>query len=267
MEALQSKKIFDVAPLELVDMVAISVARAFADTGKRIDQNLNEQLDYIVQTLPGNLKRLLPSLRIKEIPIAIERGICKEFGEYFGINVAELFRFCKSHYESDIRANTAKKVLKPIPLPANIPSLESQFYTAKGNCVEALTRLQEKKDFERMAPACYDFLNKLKLIIFTIAEKYEFKKDASIMIATEHKTKLAVIAEDYKRRPITKIINEIEAGIECGKPISEEVNGMILLKAKTLTLKAFFNEIIESELNLSTLIDNKKDLFINEKGI
>ena len=87
------------------------------------------------------------------------------------------------------------------------------------------------------------------------------------MIATEHKTKLAVIAEDYKRRPITKIINEIEAGIECGKPISEEVNGMILLKAKTLTLKAFFNEIIESELNLSTLIDNKKDLFINEKGI
>lgn len=262
--ALNSKKIIDSSSFELDKIVTTSVAQIFAYVGKKNDPGVSDLLNVIYNILPGELRREVPALRLNEIPISFKKGALKEFGEYFGLNVAELVRFCKAHYDSENRTNTVKSILKPVEKPSAAPSLESQFYTSKNNTITAYTKNQVGGNFEAMGPACYDFINKLGLIIFSTKEKYDLMKEAAGKIISETNLKLSVIPEDYHRRPLKAFIHEIENWL------NEDINptnltyAKIIAKSKFLTLKAFFHEIQESELSLNDLIDNKKYFFVNE---
>lgn len=260
--AMLSKKIIDATKKELDNVIAPAVGKAFVFIGKKIDSASNDNLIVIYNSLPIELKRLLPHMRIQEIPIAINRGIYKEFGDYYGLNMAEIVRFCKAHYESEIRINTVKSILKPVQTPPAAPSLESQFYTAKNNTITAYTKNQVGGNFETMGPSCYDFVNKLGLIIFSTKEKYDLMKEAAGKLISETNLKLSLITEDYNRRPLKTFIIEIENWLNEDKQPTDLTYAKIIAKSKFLTLKAFFHEIQESELNLSVLIDSKKDLFV-----
>lgn len=267
-KAFSSKKIIDCTVKELDNVIAPAVGKSFVFVGKKIDAASNENLIVIYQALPGELRRLLPAMRINEIPIAINRGIYKEFGDYYGLNVAELVRFCKSHYESESRINTVKSFIKPADMPQLPPSLESQFYTAKNNTITAFTKNQVGGNFETMAASCYDFINKLGLIIFSTKEKYDIMKEAAGKLISDTNLKLSITVEDYNRRPHKAFISEIENWLNDGHPtveykeISKETYAKIIAKSKFLTLKAFFHEVQESELDISVLIDSKKEHFI-----
>jgi len=262
--ALNSKKIFDSTPFELDKIVTASVAQIFAYVGKKNDPGVSDLLNVIYTILPGELRREVPAMRLNEIPLAFKKGTLKEFGEYYGLNVAELVRFCKSHYESENRTNTVKSILKPSETPKPAPSLESQFFTAKNNVITAFTKNQVGGNYETMAASCYDFINKLGLIIFSTKEKYDIMKEAAGKLISETNLKLSVIPEDYNRRPLKAFISEIENWLNEDQQPTDITYAKIIAKSKFLTLKAFFHEVQESELSLNDLIDNKKDFFVNE---
>lgn len=260
--ALNSKKLIDCTLLEIEKVVIPGVSGAFALTGKKNDAVLSDNLKVIYNTLPTELKKDLPNMRLNEIAIAIKKTIYGEFGEYYGINTAELVRLCKAHYDSEARINTVKSILKPEDKPTLPPSLETQFFTAKNNTVTAYTKNQVGGNFETMAASCYDFVNKLRLIIFSKKEKYHFMKEAASKLISETNLKLSVIPEDYNRRPLKAFIAEIENWLNEDKIPTELTYAKIIAKSKFLTLKAFFHEIQESELDISLIIDNKKFIFV-----
>lgn len=264
MAALNSKKLIDCTLLEIEKVVIPGVSGAFALTGKKNDSALSDNLKVIYNTLPAELKKELPSMRVNEIAIAIKKAIYGEFGEYYGINTAELVRLCKAHYDSEARINTVKSILKPEDKPSLPPSLETQFYTAKNNTITAYTKNHVGGNFETMGAACYDFLNKLGLIIFSTKEKYDLMKEAAGKLISETNLKLSVIVEDFNRRPLKSFINEIENWLNEDQQPTDLTYAKIIAKSKFLTLKAFFHEIQESELSLNDLIDIKKELFVNQ---
>lgn len=240
------------------------VTQAFNFIGKRDSLTLSAELKFIYDNLPAELRLLLPGMRVGEIPIALKRGLLKEFGEYFGLNVAEILRFCKAHYESIERANAAKQILKPEKENTPVPSKESIYYLYKNNLIEAYAKYLNGHSIEVNGPSLYDFCNKLKLIIFSTKEKYDIMQEAAHALIKDQHNILFVTVEDYKRKPFKHIIELLTASIEENKPVPEDIKNMLIMKSKYLTLKAFFNDVEMSDLSLSDLIDNKKDLFINE---
>lgn len=105
-QALQSEKICNVPKLELDKILLISVHKAFSDKGQRVDP---ADMDYIVDNLADSVLFACPFVRIEEIPIAIQKGILGDYGEYFGLNVSTFTNFVKLHYTSLNRANLAKQ--------------------------------------------------------------------------------------------------------------------------------------------------------------
>lgn len=259
--AFNSKKIIDCTDKEIDTVIIPAVSEGFFKIGKRDNSGLSAELKFIYDNLGRELKMLVPGLHVKEIPIAINRLIIRDFGDYFGLNVAEICRACKTHFESEIRSNSVKVLFKEPDQPTITPNIDQQFYTAKNLASDAYTRFENKKDFELLARVVYDFLNKLELIIFTSAEKYDFMKQGSIMVVTEQNTKLSKITENFNRRPHIRIIKLIKNALDTGEPVPDDVKNLILIKAKYLTLKAFFNEITNNELKLTDLIESKKSIF------
>src|SRR5690606_10882331 len=50
-----------------------------------------------------------PSIRIEEIPIAIEKGILGFYGDFHGLNVVSLANFVNQHYTSSERLKIANQ--------------------------------------------------------------------------------------------------------------------------------------------------------------
>lgn len=257
--ALSSKKISECSEIELDVEIASSIGIAFGYVGKKVDNSTENDIKFITRMLPGDLKRFVPNMRIKELSIAIKRGVFKEFGEYYGINVAELIRFCKSHYESDLRSNTAKSFLKPIETPQLMPSQETIFNLFKNNLLDAYSKHLNGGKYEANAPALYDFCNKLGLIIFSTAEKRDIMNDASKEIIRETELKLFVTVEDFHRKPLLRIKENITIPFE---QLDKDLKIILINKSKKLTLSALFNEIHISEFNLSEMVENKKENFL-----
>lgn len=262
MAALNSKKICDCTLQELDAIIIPAVSEAFFFVGKRDSPTLSNELKFIHNNLPTELKSILPALRIKEIPLAFKKGLIKEFGEYYGLNVAEFLRFCKAHYDSQLRADTVKSI-KPIEQPKAAPSIESQFYTLKNNVITAFSKNQVGSNFEVMAASCYDFLNKLDLIIFSKKEKYDIMKEAAAKLIAELNLQIYK-SDEFSRKGLKSIVNEVKFWLNDDGTPTISTYRKIIAKSKYLTLKAFFDEIQESELSLNDLIDNKKDFFVNE---
>lgn len=254
-----SKKIKDCSEIELDKVIIPAVTDAFNFTGKKNDQNLSDQLKFIYKNLPNELKSELPFMRINEIPIAIKKLIYKEFGDYYGINVAEIVRACKMHFESDIRVNTAKSIIQPIEPPKQIPTQEQQFYLFKNNCILAFEKFKTGGNFENMAVSCYDFFDKLHLIIFSNKEKFEFMETAAKSILSDNFLKMSIIFDDYKRRPYQRVNEAINKWLNDNVPVPEDVKILIIMKSKFITLKAFFEIMKDAEFSLSDLIDNKNN--------
>ncbi len=262
LSAFNSKKIIDCTDIELDLEVTAAVAMAFTFIGKKNDSALSDNLLIIYQLLPAELKKEVPVMRIKEIGLAIKKGIYKEFGEFFGLNVAEFVRFCKSHYDSELRSSAAKTILKPVESEQKPPTPEQQFYLFKNLCIESYNFFENNKPFETRARTCYDFLNKIKLIIFSKKEKYDILEKAAQLVISDQNIKLSVIFEDFNRKPLKRIIQAITESLENDKPLPKYVKEMVINKAKYLTLNAFFHDLQDSELDLSDLINAKKELFI-----
>lgn len=95
-EALKSPLIRNVERLKIDTVVQPAVFKAFMDRGQfEIEQ---EKIDHIVSSLSSAILTICPNIRLEEIPIAIEKGVLGEFGDYMGINVATLTKFVKTHY-------------------------------------------------------------------------------------------------------------------------------------------------------------------------
>lgn len=259
LEALSSKKIDECSGPEIDEIIIKSVLECFAFVGKKIDPAAKNEAKFISNALPGQLIAWVPKMRINEIPIAFMRGIYKEFGEYYGINVAELIRFCKSHYESDLRSNTAKSFLKPIETPQLMPSQETIFKLFKNNLLDAYSKHLNGGKYEANAPALYDFCNKLGLIIFSTAEKRDIMNDASKEIIRETELKLFVTVEDFHRKPLLRIKENITMPFE---QLDKDLKIILINKSKKLTLSALFNEIHISEFDLAEIVENKKENFL-----
>lgn len=263
--ALSSKKIGECSLKEIEAVIIPAVSEAFFYTGKRETSSLSGDLEFIYDHLPAELISGLPIMRIGEIPIAFKRGLLKEFGDYFGLNVIEFVRFCHAHYDSELRNNSVRATLKPVIIADNVPSIEQQFYLFKNLSIDSFEKNNEGKIWESSSSTIYNFLNKIGLIIFSPMEKRTIMKDAAARIIGDENLLLFKIVENFHRKPHLAVIESMEKFIkEDLKPAGDYYISLVN-KSKFMTLKAFFIDIIDNEFNLNDLIDNKKTTFIESK--
>lgn len=259
---MQSKKLFDCSDEEIKNVLSAAFTIAFADTSKKVDQHLSDELGYLLDRLPARLKRLFPSVRLNELPIAIENGTCKEYGEYYGLNVAEIVRFVRAYTESTARVNTAKVFLKPVEEEKPAPPADKIFNLYKHNLIEAFEKMKVGGSFEVNGPGLYDFCDAIKIVSFTTAEKYDILAEAAQAVIRDQQLKLSVLVEDFQRKPHKRIIEAINESVEHQKPLPNDVATLVIMKSKYLSLKAYLQSVEVDEINLAELVENKKDFYI-----
>lgn len=263
-KALNSPLINQVAPEDLFTALNIAIAKSYIDTGYKAPDadSQTEAMIYsqMVNELVTYIKTYCATLRVKEIPLAIDRGTQQEYGNYFGLNKVTFVQFFKGYKNSGQRQEELSKHLKTLQVPPIIPTPGEQFNTAKNNALMAYEAHKAGQPQERAGGIVYDFLKAIGLCAYSKEVRNAIYTEAIARVISEtHAQKLG--SDFFVRQGLQRLIETFELGPTRGT----KEYGIILIKAKAMTAAKYFDDCVLAGADLSGLIEDKKEVFLNLK--
>jgi len=223
-----------------------------------------EKLKHTFRTIAEEVKRSVPNIRLTEIPIAINKGILGDYGEYFGLSVVTIIKFLKTHYTSAKRAEIAKQVShKEEEKP--IPSIDEQKALAKVHLIDGFERYKETKKIPFSAVYLYRFLSEhFKLVEYPNEVKFEMYYQAIIDIKRDKEHDLDINSRMSNRKDIDFLngfLDTVPDKIECAKAVlkavhEKELRYMLKNESERIALKRYFDNLIEMETEIKDLLND-----------
>lgn len=260
-EMFESPMVRESDELEIDKAVLPSLIKANKDLGFTIEES---KLSHLFDGIATEIKRNVPNIRLLEIPIAINKGILGDYGEFYGLSVVTVIKFLKAHYESEKRANLAKQV-KPPEVEKQIPTEEEQRALAKIHLVDSFNKFKLTKDLGYSGVYLYRYLNKdFKAISFTVEIKWKIYYQAIISIQSKKETgtlKDFMISPASKKelQELRKFTSEYKDEIECAKKVSSTLSNKDLLiqiknESERLAVIRLYSDLIEMEQEITDLL-------------
>lgn len=242
LEALSSAQIRHVPLLEFESVVMQAVHKAFKDRGQfEIDP---DTIDHIVNNLSADILKACPFIRIAEIPIAIEKGILGDYGDFYGLNVITFVKFIKSHYNSLNRANLAKQ------LP--VDTVEKQKPTEEEEKATKISLILKSFEAYKLNGFYQDYGNYIykSLKEFNV---FSFSEDQKLLYLSNAKRKvLESLKNDQVQKPFER--NKIKQQIQDLETLNGDTKAMVYRESLQIALMDFYKNLVEMDAEIKDLI-------------
>jgi|GEM_PF-1786675 len=243
--ALSSTTVRNSQESELRDVLTKAIAKAFQDSGQTAN---GPDANYLVGVMPDEIKKYHSNMRIAEIPIAIERGIRGEFGDYFGLNVLTFTNFFKSYMESEERKNEVKKLNKEPE--KSLPSQEEIIEGIKKTIINAYNVFLETGAYEDYGNFVYNKMDSMGLVLLNRDRRNKIYEEAKQSLIKKKDPTNVNSVSDFKL-----LSAEIE---NINNPDSISGKDMIIKEAKKIALIVVFSDLKELETNIEDYISQRE---------
>lgn len=260
-EMLDSPMARDVEELEIDKVVLPAILKAQKDLGFNPNE---EKGSHLMDGIALEIKRAVPNIRLLEIPIAINKGVLGEYGDFLGLSIVTVIKFLKAHYTSAKRAEIAKQVShKEEEKP--IPSIEEQKALAKVHLIEGFEGYKESKKIPFSAVYLYRFLSEhFKLVEYPNEVKFEMYYQSILNIKREKEQDLDINSRMSNRKDIDFLngfLETIPDKIECAKSVlkavqQKELRYMLKNESERIALKRYFDNLIDMETEIKDLLND-----------
>lgn len=234
LEAMSSAKICDLPQIEVDTVLMTAVHRAYKDKGQTV---MCDDMDYIVDNLCERVLSSCPYIRIAELPIAIEKGILGDYGDYFGLNVITFVSFIKKHYASSKRAELAKQS-KSSEDENTIPPIEEQKRTQREVIIKSFESFKKYGVYTDYGNYIYRSLKQMNAFNFSEEKQKEFLSKSKKKVISSLQADM--IQKPHERNKIKKILEDVEL-------MQEEGKTMVYKEALQIALMSFFTDLVEMD--------------------
>lgn len=227
--------------------IAKAMAKAIADAGQKAN---DDDVDYLMKVMPAEILSQVPSIRIDEIQIAINRGVYGHYGEYFGLNAVTFITFLKKYMESGERISAHKEFLKigePVDVPPTPEEVQKNIKNAIMNAYETFI---EKGFYEDYGNFIYDKMDEMGLVALTSARKAQIFAEAKQSILAKKSPESASGLQEY--RSLSSIVKMIS------DPNDDSGKSMIIRESKKMALQIVFRDFMELETDILEIMQQEQ---------
>lgn len=248
-EAFKAPLIKNISTYDLIRHIVNVINKAHVDYGITVKgETFEEQKNHIkvmAKEVMNDLKKRYPTLTVKEFEIAVENGIRKEYGEFFGINVSTINQFIKAYKKSEEREEAIRKLklLRQEQEKEVIPTAEEIQRFMNESCLKAFQKYKENGSLIDLGGAKFKHLEALGIINHSLERKKEILAHAKQKCISEARQ---TILNSSRESNIRSIAFEVVK--------HPDNNEIVKNTAREMALKIFFDELIEMETELSELI-------------
>lgn len=225
-----SQKVIQMPEAEATDQIRKIINRTLAELGQHPAGSRPEQqaryLEAMSKMILNDIKCYFPNITIREVANAVNRGIRRQYGDYFGFNSISVHFFMDSYLKDEDRtAALAKQERFRISNEVNeVPPVEKQrelILHGFRNCYQIYLSTGRVTDFGNMN---YDLLDRVGLINFSNREKWDMY----------HQAEKEIRKEDESMAFTAKQLNQVINNYTCEKEV-------IISRSKNIALKRFFD--------------------------
>lgn len=258
LDAYQQKmlKFFEAPAVNATDeptlkkVIDSAITVIFQDLGKPTAED--DDMDYMVTQIYDFVLDQYPSLRINEIKPAFQRGVAKEYGEYYGVNTASLKLFIKGYMACQLRADAVKRYmalkdqlnLKPEPTDAEKEQL------TRDNIIIAFDRYKRTGGYHDHYNVVFHTLHSAGVVgDFTDQEIEDFYQEAKKRLINYHGMEVGISFYNRKENAsrITEIKNLAGVAMTKDKELTAEVNRVALCH--------FFEKLVKNGVEITEVLD------------
>jgi len=260
-EIFDTPMVRDVDDKTLNAVLLASIVKANDDLGFNADP---KKLNHLFSGICEEVKRSSPNIRIGEIPIAINKGVLGEYGDFMGLSIVTVVKFLKAHYVSLKRSEIAKQIA-PKEEEKPIPTKEQQLELAKQHLLDSFRRFKELGDIGYSAVYLYRYLNEdFKVISFTNEIKWQIYYRAILGVKNQRDLgTIKTVINSIPKKDFTllnEFIKTYPDEIECAKQVAGTIKKKELLVAiknesERLALIRFYSDLVEIGTELSELLN------------
>lgn len=237
---LSSPRAIEANADELKYVLTQAMAKAFAYMGAKTTDK-QADITYMVQNMPAEVVANLPAIRLSEIPVAINRGVLGQFGEFYGLNIATFMRFLISHYQSEQRLQAVKTHLATnatIQNQTTAPT-EAEMQTTRLNRIAtAFEQYKTRGHYDDHGSLVFDNINKLGKIPFSPARETQILEQARLNLIERYSR---VSNYPDQRATLRATLNNILNG---------DAPNLIITEAKRIALFELFDGLIEKGMGV-----------------
>lgn len=120
-EAVDCPKIKTLPPLAVYNPLVVLIGHLYLLKGQRPEP---EELRFQAGELDQELRANYGFLSLEEIRIALDKGVKKRYGEYYGLNVVTYIEWLDAYIKSDLRHKALKDAAEKKLPPPHVPTQE-----------------------------------------------------------------------------------------------------------------------------------------------
>lgn len=217
------------------------ITKAYIDAGFQLPGK--ETMLILSGSVADDLFTYFKTLTLKEAALAIQNGIRGEYGDFMGINVKTCHQFFKAYQDSFNRIEAIRK--QSLQNEPEDKLTEAEIFEIMNEaCRTSFTKYKETKELIDFGGAKFTHLKKLGLINLTPERYTEIFERAKHQVLKESSQKLF---QDGSTTTAGVIANAVIKQID-----THEVTKNA---ARLIALREYFDFLIESEFDLSDLIN------------
>ena len=198
-----------------------------------------------------------PGLSIAELGIALDKGVKRDYGDYFGLNVVTFLDWVRSYFESPERkAAVSEKYQLALP-PKTVPT-EKEFEDLKRMNTISMFAMYKHHGVLLGNPSYpFDYLEAKGVLKMTREEKFSIYEEAK-RIASKNfipENELSKL-ETQRANKTTAVCRSLESavGIILQGKVADDLEKIAVIEAKRISLARFFDRLIADNKNLADLL-------------
>jgi len=222
------------------------ISKAVLDSGIQMKGTYEEQQASILQlskSVAEDLRKYFKNITIKEFEIAVENGIRKEYGEYYGINVATIHQFVKAYKQSFDREEALRKQKLSHQEEEPKPTQEQINQIMDTACIKAFYQYKQTGVLADFGGSKFLHLEKIGIINLTLERKKQLFEQAK-------QEQIAQCNADIYKNTSESTAATIAKQIIKSPDKSEVVKN----HARFIALKEFFDYLVVIDQELDEMI-------------
>lgn len=243
--ALQYAPIRDKSEKEIKTALFTIISRAYALRGTAIEK---DDVRFISSELNRSICERFPFLTIQEIGIAIDKGVKKDYGEYYGLSVVTFLDWIRAYSKSD-EYYEARRIRADRALPEKVPPTPEEIEKQKrDSLVWAFHFYQDKKFLIDYQNTCYRYLVDNGILKLSEDDKKQIVEEAKKDIVSREADRRGIRSKDI--HTIGELIPAVARDIAPGA-------AQLDFTAKRIAVQQYFDRLITAKKDIKDVLPAK----------
>lgn len=254
-EALQSPRIRDAKYSDLTNYLAKVIGFVFAIRSAEIEPN---NIQYMTRELARAVLERFPGISIAELGIALDKGVKRDYGDYFGLNVVTFLDWVRAYFYSPER-KVAVSEKNQLALPPKVVPTEKEFEELRRRNSISMFELYKHYRVLIGDPSYpFAYLENKRVLNLSREEKLAIYEEAKVIASKKCiSAKERIGAEDNERiSNDAKVCQSLDTAFDVilRDRLGYDLDKIAVIEAKRISIVRFFDRLIAEGKSIADLL-------------